>query len=207
MALEFQPAPTAPTPPFSISGTPYYIAMFNAAGDNVVNSNMFTTSAKEIVVMRSPNGSVCHFFTGKNNLDENNYSIFWADGANASFQFFSDEYVLQIAEVISNTSASIGVNNPTLDPFVRLSQNGGTDPVFDANLSGVRTVDPTGHTKKYWKLGEAEAGAPTADTTLYVEVDGVVYKIAAEAVPPPSLLLLEDDDFLLLENNDFIELE
>ncbi len=164
----------------AISGTPYYIAMFNAAGDNVANSPMFTIAAKELVCIRQPNGSISHAFVTKNTADENSYSIIWNDG-NAALGYLDNEYFFKIVDS-SNATTFIGIDKTTHEPFIKLGQSGLEDDVFIANLSGVRTGNPTGHTKKYWKLGEAEAGAPTADTKLYVEVDGVVYKIAAEEV-------------------------
>jgi hypothetical protein len=205
MSLQFEPAPATPTPPFEISGTPYYFAMFNADGNNVTDSQMFTVAGGTLIAIKQPNGAIASTFTLSNTPDVNAFSLFWTE-ANAFIGVESDKCMFRTASSDTNGFSIIGYDKATSDPFVWLS-NDGADSVFNANNSGVRTVEPTGHTQKYWKLGEAEAGAPTPDTTIYVEVDGQVYKIAAELVPPPSLLLLETGDFLLLENNNFIELE
>ena len=57
MALEFEAAAAAPTPPFSITGTPYYIAMFNAAGNNVGDTNIKRNVgvAFDVIEFKSPN--------------------------------------------------------------------------------------------------------------------------------------------------------
>lgn len=156
MALEFDAAAATPTPPFSISGTPYYFAMFNAAGNNVVNSNFFTTAAKESAIMRAPNGSVCHFLVGKNNLDENSYSIFWEGGSNAAFGFLDDQYFMRIVEASGQSSVVAGVGKTDFIPFLKLVDNVGIKTALIKNDNGLKIDGGSGVPLK-WPLADGTA--------------------------------------------------
>jgi len=156
MALEFEAAAATPTPPFSITGTPYYFAMFNAAGDNVVDSNFYTTAAKEIAIMRAPLGTVCHFFTGKNNLDENAYSQFWTNG-NAFLGLETDFYLLRIAEATNTNYAAIGIDKVTTIPFISFSDNVNSKFAYLKNNNGL-TIDGGSGIPLKWPLADGTAG-------------------------------------------------
>lgn len=62
MALEYTaPPPPAPTPPLVISGTPYFLSMFNPAGDNIVDSVLYNHPTKKSIVQNRSNDSGAWF--------------------------------------------------------------------------------------------------------------------------------------------------
>ena len=94
MALEFEAAAAAPTPPFSITGTPYYIAMFNAAGDNVGDTNIKRNVGVgfDVIEFKSPNRTKTPWgFSCADTLNDStfrgqlSYGTFLMDSGSAQF--------------------------------------------------------------------------------------------------------------------------
>lgn len=136
MALEFEAAAAAPTPPFTITGTPYYLAMFNAAGDNVADSQMFTVAGGTLIAIKQPNGTIASTFTLSNTPDVNAFSLFWTN-ENAYIGVASDQCMVRVASTDTSCHALIGYDKVTEIPYVSLFDAATTKTAILKNDDGL----------------------------------------------------------------------
>jgi hypothetical protein len=116
-------------------------------------------------------GVVSHAETGAINA-------FHYAGNLVGIRFFSDSSraagTTATARMIILPNGNVGIG--TTSPSERLHVNGNI-----LGTGNITTADPSGGTKKPWRLGEAATVSPTSpNRTIRVEIDGVVYYLHAK---------------------------
>ncbi|HRH54653.1 MAG TPA: hypothetical protein PLN38_15095 [Chitinophagales bacterium] len=160
MALEYTaPPPPAPTPPFTITGTPYYIAMFNAAGDNVDDTNVFRNIAAgaDTIEFKSPDRTETPFAFACN--DVLNDSTFSGQLTYGAFRFNSGSTGFGMRlEIDSGTSGGIFLQSrvDTQVPEIDLFDYQHTKHAYLKNNNGL-TIDGGSGVPLKWPLADGTA--------------------------------------------------
>ena len=169
MALEFEAAAATPTPPFSITGTPYYIAMFNAAGDNVGDTNIKRNvgAGFDVIEFKSPNRTNTPWGFGcADTLNDSTFSgqltygTFLMDAGSAQF---GTRFKLD-----SGTSGAISLETSiaTQVPIIDLFDYQHTNHAYIKNDDGLKIVSTDGATVQFLQ----ETAADNVDISFGTDI-------------------------------------